>query len=106
MATFTIKQHYSTFIRRSRLAWISAGTLILLVTFFLHDWYAETIAAEFGMSDRAVVTGSLALVLIGFMGMQRLLSLAFYKDLSFGFDAVLRDTRPRCPANMICERVA
>jgi hypothetical protein len=100
-----INQQFRKFNSRFRFAWL-AGTGLAVASFFLvHDRVAELLLKEFGAPDRVGDSILVAIILLVFMGVQRLLSLVFYHDTNFGFDALLKETRPVCPTNTMCTRV-
>ena len=85
---------------------IAAVALITLLVFLLHGWYHSDLTSFLGASSRVVDTvGTLAVITL-FIAQQRLISLIFFKDAYLGMKEVFVDTRPRCPSNRICERVA
>jgi len=97
-----LSQQYRLYRRRSRLTGAVSGVIIATLLFLLHDWYPEFT----GLPDRVLDTAGAALVIFGFIGVQRALSAQFYKDIRYGMKAVLVDERSACPSNEICKQVA
>ena len=85
---------------------IGAVVLITLLVYWLHGWYHRELVALLGVSERVVDAVGTAGVIALFIVQQRLISLIFFKDAYLGMKEAFVDPSPRCPANMICERVA
>ena len=94
------------FLQRTLLVLISAALLISIGVFFLHEWYHTDLIQFLGISRRLADTLGTLGILLAFVIAQRILSAIYFKDAYFGLQRQLEDTRPRCPSNQICKRVA
>ena len=91
---------------RQLLVNVSAAALIALLVFVLHEPYHRELEALLGWSSRVSDTLGTLGVLIFFSLLQQSLSLVYFKDVHFGLQQKLDDTRPPCPSNKICQRIA
>ena len=92
--------------QRTLVVLISASLLISLAVFFLHGWYHTDLTKFFGISNRVADTFGTLGILIVFVVAQRILSAVYFHDAYYGLQKHLDDTRPRCPSNKLCKRVA
>lgn len=95
-------ERYRLYRRRSLLTGIASVVTIGVLHFVMHDWYHEVL----GISDRALDTAAVAIVVVVFTTMQRTLSAGLYRDACFGMEANLKDESVHCPANRACTRLA
>ena len=87
---------------RSPLAAVASVVTISLLQFLLHDWYHEAL----GISDRALDTAAVAVVIVLFFAMQRALSGGVCRDGSFGVGPDPKDEDIHCPGTEACRRIA
>ncbi|MBS1228471.1 MAG: methyl-accepting chemotaxis sensory transducer [Proteobacteria bacterium] len=84
----------------------SAAALITLLVFGLHDSFHEKFLSFLGLSNRQGDTLGTLVILLFFVSLEQLISSLYFKDTYLGMRQELEDTRPRCPANKICKRIA
>ncbi|HNC21946.1 methyl-accepting chemotaxis protein, partial [Accumulibacter sp.] len=99
-------QPHDRFRRRSLLTGLAATAALLVVVLLLHGWYVDFLSHTFGLGDRSRDLLMTLLGLLLFCGLQQALSRLLYHDAHLGIDQSLRDERPRCPSNKVCQRVA
>ena len=92
--------------RRSLLTGLAATVVLLIVAWLLHAGYVDLLNQTFGLGDRSRDTLMILLGLLLFLGLQQAISRLLYHDAHQGLDETLRDERPRCPAQQVCQRVA
>ncbi len=92
--------------RRSLLTGLAATVVLLIVVLLLHGWYVDFLSQTFALGDRSRDTLMTLLGLLLFLGLQQALSRLLYHDTHLGIDESLRDERPRCPSQQVCQRVA
>ena len=92
--------------RRSLLTGLAATVVLLIVVLLLHGWYVDFLSQTFALGDRSRDTLMTLLGLLLFLGLQQALSRLLYHDAHLGIDESLRDERPRCPSQQVCQRVA
>ena len=92
--------------RRSLLTGLAAAVVLLIAILLLHGWYVDFLSQTFALGDRSRDTLMTLLGLLLFLGLQQALSRLLYHDTHLGIDESLRDERPRCPSNKVCQRVA
>jgi len=92
--------------RRSLLTGLAAAVVLLIAILLLHGWYVDFLSQTFGLGDRSRDLLMTLLGLLLFCGLQQALSRLLYHDAHLGIDQSLRDERPRCPSNKVCQRVA
>ena len=85
---------------------LATASGITLMVFLLHDWYHSEFTTSLGIDNRLADTAGVLFILIFFIGLQRLISLYFFKDAYFGLQTTLADPRPHCPSNKFCKRIA
>ena len=85
---------------------LATASSITLMVFLLHDWYHSEFTTSLGIDNRLADTAGVLFILIFFIGLQRLISLYFFKDAYFGLQTTLADPRPHCPSNKFCKRIA
>ena len=85
---------------------ISAAALITLLVFALHQSFHEQLLGFLGISSRLGDTLGTLAILLFFVLLEYLISSIYFKDAYLGLRHELEDTRPRCPANKICKRIA
>ena len=84
----------------------SAATLITLLVFALHPSFHEQLLGALGIGSRLGDTLGTLAILLFFVLLEHLISSLYFKDSYLGLRQELEDTRPRCPANKICKRIA
>ena len=92
--------------RRQLVVNVSAAALIALLVFVLHGPFHRELEALLGWSSRVSDTLGTLAILIFFSLLQHLLSFVYFKDVHFGLQKELDDTRPPCPSNHACKRLA
>ena len=97
-----VKEKYQAYLVRSQL--INSGVLIAtaLTIFVFHDWYHDDFAPALGLSHRVVDTAGIIAILFGFIVAQRIMSLMFFRDTSFGMQRASETTEATCKA---CDNV-
>ena len=85
---------------------LATASGITLMVFLLHDWYHSEFTTSLSIDNRLADTAGVLFILIFFIGLQRLISLYFFKDAYFGLQTTLADPRPHCPSNKFCKRIA
>ena len=74
-------------LRRARLGAFVVATLSGLIVYYTHDWANELVQDVFGISAPLVNgIGAFSLVIVAYLA-QRLVSLAFYRDMLFGLSS-------------------
>ena len=98
-----VSKQYLLFRQRALKMGIGAGVIMAILVYLAHPLiHIIDSAMPQGTADPLLV-----LFCIGFyIVVQRALSAGFYKDIRYGMETELKDTRTRCPANKICRRVA
>ena len=84
----------------------SAAALITLLVFALHTSFHDRLLATLGIGSRLGDTLGTLAVLLFFVLLEHLISSFYFKDSYLGLRREFEDTRPRCPANKICKRIA
>ena len=96
------KKNFHRYLVRSQL--INSGLIIAtaLSIFIFHGWYHDDFAPALGLSHRVVDTAGILVILLGFMVAQRVMSLMFYRDTTFGMQTASESAEVSCKA---CEYV-
>lgn len=85
---------------------ISAAALITLLVFALHQSFHQQLLGLLGIGSRLGDTLGTLAILLFFVFLEQLISSLYFKDSYLGLRQELEDSRPRCPANKICKRIA
>ncbi|MBL8423092.1 MAG: chemotaxis protein [Candidatus Accumulibacter phosphatis] len=97
---------YRQYHQRTLITGIAATVVAVIVVFLIHDLYNEFLARTFGLGDRSIDTLMTLCGLLLFVAVQQSISRALYHDVHMGIDSQLKDERPPCPSNKVCQRVA
>jgi methyl-accepting chemotaxis protein len=92
--------------RRMLIVGVSSAAAISLLVFCLHGLFHEDFAGFLGIAPRLLDTVGTLLLLLSFVALERVFSALYFRDAFLGFQANVRDERPRCPANKLCKRIA
>ena len=89
---------------RAKIVFFTASFLICLAIYVANKPFSTAVSAL--ISDKALVECIVVfIILMFFVGLQRLLSLLLFRDVHLGLSPILDDPRPRCPANLMCSRI-
>ena len=97
---------YRQYRQRTLLTGIAATIGAVLVVFLTHALYNDVLGRVLGLGDRSIDTLMTFCGLLLFVAVQHLLSRLLYHDAHMGIDQQLKDERPPCPSNKVCQRVA
>ena len=97
---------YRQYQQRTLLTGVAATVVAVLVVFLTHALYNDVLGRGFGLRDRSVDTLMTFCGLLLFVAVQHLVSRLLYHDAHMGIDRQLKDERPPCPSNKVCQRVA
>lgn len=97
-----VRSRFRDHLKRLRLINGALLVAVSIIIFFLHDWYHDDFAPSLGMNMRVADTTGIIAILAGFILLQRLASLMFYRDLSFGMQHEAENHEHHCKA---CEAV-
>ncbi|HNM64399.1 MAG TPA: chemotaxis protein, partial [Accumulibacter sp.] len=97
---------YRQFRQRTLLTGIAATLAAVLAVFLCHGLYNHLLGRVFGLGDRSIDTLMTFCGLLLFVAVQHLASRLLYHDAHMGIDSQLKDERPPCPSNKVCQRVA
>ena len=92
--------------RRLLIVRLCAAALIALLVFVLHGPYHRQLEELLGLSSRVADTLGMLGTLAFYTLLIHLFSLLYYKDSRLGLQKELDDTRPPCPSNHACKRLA
>ena len=85
---------------------LSAAALITLLVYWGHDAYNRQLETLLGWSNSAADAVGAFITLLLFLLLERLISSLYFKDAYLGIQKALDDTRPHCPSNKVCKRIA
>ncbi|MDS4016100.1 MAG: methyl-accepting chemotaxis protein [Candidatus Accumulibacter sp.] len=97
---------YRQFRQRTLLTGVAATIAAVVAVFLCHGLYNEILGRGFGLGDRSIDTLMTFCGLLLFVAVQHLASRLLYHDAHMGIDSQLKDERPPCPSNKVCQRVA
>ncbi|WP_295356315.1 methyl-accepting chemotaxis protein [Accumulibacter sp.] len=97
---------YRQFQQRTLITGIAAGVIAVMLVFLTHAWYDDLLGQRLDLGNRSIDTLLAASSLLLFVALQQLISRGLYHDSHMGIDGRLRDERPACPSNKVCQRVA
>ncbi|HAY29400.1 MAG TPA: chemotaxis protein, partial [Candidatus Accumulibacter sp.] len=97
---------YRQYQQRTLITGIAATGAAVLVVFLAHGLYNELLGRGLGLGDRSIDTLMTLCGLLLFVAVQHLISRILYHDAHMGIDQQLKDERPPCPSNKVCQRVA
>jgi len=97
---------YRQYQQRTLITGIAATGAAVLVVFLAHGLYNELLGGGLGLGDRSIDTLMTLCGLLLFVAVQHLISRILYHDAHMGIDQQLKDERPPCPSNKVCQRVA
>ncbi len=97
---------YRQYRQRTLITGLTAAIVLVIVVFLTHALYEPFLSQTLGIGHRSIDILVTLLGVLIFITVQQGVSRVLYQDVHMGIDADLKDPRPRCPSNRVCQRVA
>lgn len=91
-----VKSRFRSHLKRVQAVNGALMLVVVVVIYALHPWYHDSFGPSIDTSHRVIDTAGVIVILLCFIILQRVASLMFYRDLSFGMERDVESTEGQC----------